>query len=67
MITPLPKVLILFVSIKYAFRVKIFMVNVAFMGGRGVGVQVSLGERLVVNEVNKQTSTMRMSIYERSE
>ena len=43
------------------------MVNLSFMGGRGVGVQVSLGERLVVNEVNKQTSTMRMSIYERSE
>ena len=59
--------LLLFVSIKYAFRVKNFMVNLAFMGGRGVGVQVSLGERLVVNEVNKQTSTMRMSIYERSE
>ena len=36
-------------------------------GVGGVGVQVSLGERLFVNEVNKQTSTMRMSIYERSE
>jgi len=31
-----------FFSIKYAFRVKIFMVNVAFMGGRGGGCSSEL-------------------------